>query len=217
MRSLGLVLVVVGAGLLWLSVGDRQSALALSVVELDGKLPVPLGSLIGAAGVLLVGKDLLGRILGGGKDEPLPARQQQLRDGLAGQRNTGGRGDATPLRIDPGEDWKAVLRARARQEVYEPGVRIELDPAAGVPFALVLDSPSPEQLRRNVDQFAAFLSTIPTPPRVMVRFATGTEPIAPRKHLVAGVFRRYFPAGAQVVPQQDRLAIMLPDPDPRWR
>ena len=55
MRILGVLLLILAGGLAWLTVADRMSPLALSVVEWESMIGVPISAIAGLAGLGLAG------------------------------------------------------------------------------------------------------------------------------------------------------------------
>jgi hypothetical protein len=60
--SLGVLLLLAAGGAAYLSLVDRQSAIALSLVEVDGMLPVPVYALLGVLGAILLAVALVKRL-----------------------------------------------------------------------------------------------------------------------------------------------------------
>ena len=208
MRALGLGLLLAALGLGWLSFGDRSSALALNIVEWDGKLGFPVAFLVGGLGLLLA-------LLGGGsrsRSAPAPAPSRAVT--ITG-RGTRPGGVAPPLSE---EGWLAALQGRAGELKLEAGTALMIDPSRTPPVQLLLERVTPERARRTVEVFADFLSTIPTPPRASMEFRMCPVVGPPRPAMVNAALKRYFSAEAVVVTQhEDTVELVFREADPRWR
>ena len=193
MRGLGILLLLAGMALAYLSYIDRMSPLAISVVEQDQRFGLPLAS-VGGIGILL----LVGSFL---RQGPAPLSRPHPRSRLA----------PTPL----GNDWKAEVHARAAALKLEPGAHIAHD-STGVVLSLVLSRMPPERVRRAIDSFCAFLAGIPAPPRVRIRFIDCPDAGIPRQHLVSGIARPHLAESFSVLAHEDSVDIRFLQPDPRW-
>ncbi|MCB9762367.1 MAG: hypothetical protein H6739_21400 [Alphaproteobacteria bacterium] len=204
MRLVGIGLMLLAAGLAWLSVGDRVSALALSVVEWEGRLGVPLWAPLGALGLAML-------LFAPKRDKVLPADAPR-------------RWRPPPPEPAAGDDWRDAVFEQAAALDFGPGVDLQVEPrgeggygAAAVPFTLELDRRTPEQARRAVTTFAGFLAAVPLPPRVRIRFRDCPPPEQPRAKQVTGCLRAHFPAMRfRVVGSGDRVDVMFEDADGRW-
>lgn len=207
MRALGLGLLVAAAGLGWLSFGDRSSALALNIVEWDGKLGFPVAALAAVLGVILVA-------LGGGRRRAPAPPAATSGVTVLGRGNRPG--PPAPALSDEG--WLAALQGRAGQLDLEAGARLLIDPSRTPPVQLLLERVTPERSRRTVEVYAEFLSTIPTPARASIEFRGVPVVGPPRATLVSAALRRYFPGEAFVATQhEDTVEIVFSAPDGRWR
>lgn len=197
MRVFGILLLVCAAWLGWLSYGDRRSALALTVVEWDGRLGLPVAALVGALGLVLVS---------------IPRRR-------AVASRPAPRAEPTP-RAEPAappEGWLAALEGQARRLPLEAGARVVLDPARMPPVQLQLERLTPERARRSVELFAELLAAMPLPPRALIRFEGCMVAGPPRHHQVVAALRRYFAADAfSAVQHEDTVEIVFRSPDARW-
>ena len=206
MRIVGVVLLLGAGGLAWLTMVDRMSPLALSVVEWESRIGFPLASIVAIAGVISL-------IVGMRKSTPLPPASPTSPP--PGSRK------AQPVieRLNPAAtvDWVTEAIAMARALPLEDGARIKFDEGSGIPFTLHLERLTPEVERRSLDAFSGFLSTVPTPQRVKVVFIGSNATGVPRQHAVKGSLRRVFHAAAlQVIPQQNWVDVLFFEPDPCW-
>ena len=201
MRSLGVLLIVAGGVLAYFMVVDRQSALALSVVE---ALPSGAWGMAIGLGILLVGIDI-GRGLmttaeTGRNLEAKARRRAPERLKMEGTERPASRG--------------AIL-AKARSFLGS-GCRLETD-VEGVPMQLTFEHASPAAVKRTVERLGALVLEIPRPPRVRLKFVQCPEPGAPRHHQVAGALathlsRSEFKASSHL----DQVEVMFFHPDPSW-
>jgi hypothetical protein len=202
---------LVAAGLYWLSEVDRMSPLALSVVELDGWLGLPLwlvaGTLAMSWGVRLLVKAVT-------PPPPAPPARPLTRDaGRVVPFPGGAPGAAAPA----GPDWFALLREQSRQISDDAMGRVRFDETPEVPFTLVLTGVTHEQARRRIAAFAAWLATIPTPPVARVRVVSSPDIEGPLHGLFKGELARNFPPDAvTVMSRADGTDARFARPDRRW-
>ena len=205
-RGLGLLLIVIGGGLGWLSYGDRRSPVALQVVEWDGLLGIPLASIALGLGLAFL---LVGILKSVGRRMPPapPPRAPPPRPRRIGAPA----GAAMP------DDWRGAAEAAANDLLLEDGARLEGGVSPGLPYVLVLQRMPRERARRAIEAYAGLLAGMPTPPRGRVTVAEVEGPGAPMHHLVAGLLSRHFGREAfSVVPTEGRVEIRFNQPDPRW-
>ena len=199
MRVLGAVFLLVAAILFGLTHLDRQSTVALDVVELEGRLGVPLYSVAGALGVLAIAFGGKGRLLGSSQD---------------GRR----RRSAPRPRPRAVEGWLATARDRAHNLPMGEGASITLDPRRVPPLLLVLERLTPERARRAVEVYCELLATLPLPPRAGIQYRDCMRDGTPRQHHVTAALRRAIGGeGVKVVAQEDTVDIVFAEPDPCWR
>ena len=204
MRIVGVLLLILAGGLAWLTFADRMSPLALTVVEWESMVGVPLSAIAAIAGVLCV------VLAGRARSEPTPIAS-------AAQRRPARRAGVEASITPANSDWVGDVIQRARALPLAEGVQIKLDEGSGIPFTLCLERVTPEVERRSLDAFSSFLSSIPTPQRAKVVFIGKNTTGVPRQHAVKGSLRRVFHATAyQVVPQQNWVDVLFFAPDPCW-
>jgi hypothetical protein len=167
MLGLGALLILAGAVLGWFTVLDRQSALALDIVEHTDAIPGLWAILVGL-GVLLVGAEVVKRL--SRRPEPEPPR----------------RGRSTPaVRTAPASPRRVDLE-------LPRGARLLLD-QGGVPMTLMLEHVPAERARRAIEQLGAALAEGPVPPRLRIRFFQCPDMGTPRQHLVSGALAQRLP------------------------
>lgn len=217
MRTAGALLLLIATALGWFSFGDRRTAAALTVVELDGRLGVPVAAPVAALGLLLV---LVPRRKK--KETPLTVNvtKRARSPSPAPPREAGGPREAAPTLDSPSlesEGWLAALRGQAGRLPLEAGASVQVDPGRTPPVQLILDRLTPERARRSVELFAELLATMPTPPRAAVRYEGCVTGATPRHVQVIAAMRRYFPAERFVATtHEDVVELVFRAPDTRW-
>lgn len=204
MRIVGVLLLVLAGGLTWLTVADRMSPLALTVVEWESVLGVPIAAITGLAAALC--------LVFSARTSSKPRQSASVE-----QRRPARRAGIEASIKTTNSDWVGDVIQRARALPLEDGVQLKLDEGSGIPFTLHLERVTPEVERRSLDAFSSFLSSIPTPQRAKVVFIGNNTTGVPRQHSVKGSLRRVFHATAyQVVPQQNWVDVLFFAPDPSW-
>lgn len=199
LRTLGLLLLVAGAGLAWLTLVDRASALALTVVEWEGRVGLPLWALALGTGVVAVLTSWRPR-----RSAPPPPPPP--------------RAEVRPAPEAGGGTWVEEVERRAAALTFEPGALLTLDLERPIAFELHLSGMPPERARRAMTTFADFLGMVPTPERARIHFKDCTPPPVPRAKQVMGALRRrYAPDDVNVVGTGDEVELIFARPDPRWR
>ena len=193
-RSTSVLLLLIAAFLAYLSYVDRMSTLAITVVEWDHKLGVPLNAIVGAIGTIgfaLSFRNLLRK--------PAVTRYSP--------RTAPPAASAT--------DWRRRVHENAAALPLEPGAHISHD-QAGVALTLTLSRVPQERARRAIDSFCTFVAGIPAPPRVRIRFIDCPDTGLPRHQLVNGIARRHLGEELHVTAVDDAVDIRFHHPDPRW-
>ena len=218
MRTLGSLLLLCAVALFYLSEIDRQSPLALSVVEVDSALRfVHAWSLAALLGLLLWAPSLLQRFLA--KAPPPTVRRAGHRPAQDRARQAAQGQDPGPARgPSMGGSWREAILGRVRGFDAGPGARILVDQAQGVPLTLSLEHLSPRHCEAAVTELAHLLQGLPLPPRLRVSFDQCPEGPAPRHHLVAKALGAVLDPGSfKATATADQVEVMFLSPDPRWR
>ncbi|MFT4979445.1 MAG: hypothetical protein ACI8S6_005356 [Myxococcota bacterium] len=201
MRALGVLLLLLAGALAWLSIGDRMSPVALTVVEWETRLGLGLPLYIPAT--------ILGTLtlLASFRRRPQAARRTSPTSAVV-----------APSLIDAdGEAWVPAVIRGAQALTWEPGASLLLDAAEGVPLALRLEGMPPAAEKRSLIALARFLAAIPTPPRARVIFVGSTALAASHHHRVRGALRQELGGeDLQVLRQGDEIDIVFFSADPRW-
>lgn len=199
MRLLALPLFFAGGGLLALLHLDRQSALALTLVEKLGDMGNGLGG-----GLALVGFLLL--ILPGKAKAAPPPPAPTPKPPPA----------PVPTVLAP-DDWLGALRLAAQALPLDRGATVEIDPTRRVPISLQARRLTPEQLRRAIDTFCGFLVEGPVPERAAMFFIDCPPSISTRQSDVRAALRRKgYDTPVQVAEHGDTVELRFTAPDPRW-
>ncbi len=201
--SLGVLLLLAAGGAAYLSLVDRQSAIALSLVEVDGMLPVPVYALLGVLGAILLAVALVKRL-----GKPTAA--------VAGD---GPRRGPTMRAIDGGQgDFRQRVVSRAQGVALPEGCALLIDAQAGVPFTLLLDQVPPGRGKRALEQTGAFIASLPVPPRLVVEYRNCPPSTGPRHNEVRGALSARVPRGSfRVTSHVDKVDVVFLQPDPVWR
>lgn len=214
MRALGTLFLIVAAVLFYLVRFDRQSAVALSVVELQSSLgPVPLYSIVAILGVLLFLPGFVKRFVSD-RAPATPSQAGHRPHTRQAARPASAGASGAPLGAG---GFRGSVLARLR-EFQADGARIEPDPLAGVPFALVLEHLSPRSAERAVGELGLLLQSVPLPPRLRVVFHQCPEGPAPRHHLVGKALGGVLDPGAfKATTSADVVEVRFLSPDPRYQ
>lgn len=208
------VLLLLGAAALgWLSVFDRASTVAVSVVELESSVGFPLWIPFAVAGGGLLAYQLL-------KPKPkaaAPARPL-TRDAARTAPRPLGAPEPAPVEPPPvGGTWLDALRAGARAVSDDAMGRVRFD-EAGAAVTLVLTGVTREQARRRVASYASWLATIPTPPSARVRLVSSPDVEGPIVGVLRGEIAKHFgPDAVRVVSSHEGADAVFTRPDPRWK
>lgn len=197
-------LLLLAGGLYYLSQVDRKGALALTVVELEGQLGLPL-----FAPVLVLAL-LFGAIaVVGGKPQADSSASRVRSRPATGPARRG------PVKL--GKDWREVVEQQVAEAVFEDGAELLQTGKGQVPYVLRLTRLPPERARRAIGAYAQLIAGIPTPPRARVEFRDVSDEGAPRHHLIAGAFSGYFERrDFRCIRAGDDVDVLFSSPDKRW-
>jgi len=200
LRLIGTLLLVAAAGNYWLVTQHRHTPLGMQALELQGAIGIPISYIAFGAGIVLWA---------------LTVKRTRPHKHSAPQKH---KEQHTQIQNTKDLTWVSDVIDRARSLQWEQGARLQFDLGSGIPFGLQLTRTTPEVTRRSVEQFAAFLYTIPTPPRAKVRYIEAQTQNVPRHHTVRGALRRHFHQNDfHVVSQDAWVDILFHDSDPAWK
>ncbi|MFZ5476746.1 MAG: hypothetical protein ACOZNI_08225 [Myxococcota bacterium] len=193
-----LLLWLVAGALAWLSLGDRMSVPAMTVVEWETRLGVPLWVPVA--------------VLAGVATLPYLRRKRAVARPPVARDVERSREEAP---APAGADWLEDVFRRARALPVEPMGRMRC--ANGrVAFTLRLRAASPEQARRRLATLAGFLATVPTPRAARVELESCPD-LGEVHRWLAAELARHFPADAfHVTSLADGAEVAFRSPDPRW-
>ena len=204
MKALGILLLLLGAVVGYFTVIDRQTALALSMVEAVPH-PSTWAGLVGL-GLALIGVDVGRGLLA--KAEAPPRREPRKPPEKL----------PAPDAIRRPPPTRARILARAKDFSFGNKVRVELDASPGVPVTIVLQHMSPQSVKRTLEQVAAWVEGIPRPPRIRIEFVQCPEGPNPRNRQVTGAFATHLPRSAfKATSHLEYVEVLFFDPDPEWK
>lgn len=200
---IGILLLLAAGAVGYLTVIDRQSSIALSVVEIDGMLPVPIYALLGLAGAVLIGVDVVKRL---SRPKAGPVTEARRRG-------------PTMRTIDGGQaGFRQRVTERAQGLALPEGCALLIDAQAGVPFTLLLDQVPPGRGKRAIEQTGSFIASLPVPPRLVVEYKSCPPSTGPRHNEVRGALSARVPRGSfRVTSHVDRVDVVFLQPDPVWK
>lgn len=206
-RALGILSILCGIGSAWLVMGDRRSPLALTAVEWEHRLGVPLYLLFAVLGIVLI---LIGM------RSPRPSTRALIAPPFEPRPPTQIRRTALPMQ-EGLEDWLEERTRSAKDLRFEGQVQLLIESGRPAPVVLNLCQLTPEQVRRSVQTFGLWLSTGPLPPRAQVIFDDCQKAPGARHHQVAGALSAALPrASFRVVSQHLAVDILFNQPDHCW-
>ncbi len=205
------LLLALSGGLFYLSQLDRSSATALTVVELEGQLGLPL-----FAPVLLLAL-VFGVMALWSRRAPKQAVRIPSSRGSSGQAASSVRPRSMRGPVAPGSGWRELADRTAADAVFEDGVELIFSERVQVPYVLRLSRIPPERVRRAVGDYARVISGMPTPPRARIEFRGISDEGAPRHHLIAGAFGRFFErTDFRCIRAGEDVDVIFSQPDKRW-
>jgi hypothetical protein len=206
LRTIGIV-AGFGAGLAaWLTLGDRRSVAALTVVEWESTLGFPVH-------YLLVGVALLFLFIAPRKVRSDRGHQVRTQRAQQGPRT---RVPGTRPTVSDGH-WLSEVRSAAAGIQFEAGASLTIDLNRVFPVVLELRRMPVEKTRRSIAHLSEWLSVVPHPPRVKLVFIDCAEASVPRHHQVAGVIAgRVERNSFHVVSQEESVEIIFHNPGEVW-
>lgn len=183
---------------------DRMSALALTMVEIESWLGLPLPASLGGLAIVI-------RLLSRPKRNPPPPSQV-----VQGPQPTETSVPAQET-FNPELDWIDQVKESAKQLELPPGARMTFHLGRPCPIVLSLDQAPSERCRRAIGILGAWLATIPSPPRVRIAFDHCPEGGSPRHHQVAGALSLHLNrSDFKTMRDIDAVDVMFHHADPRW-
>lgn len=197
---LAVLLGLAGAVLAWFSVWDRATVAAMYVVEWETRLGLPLYIPVLAAAALLA----------------LLSRPKTSPD----THNTSNASATRSVRVateDSEGQWARNVCQQALRIGWEIGATLDVGKESATPFVLHLSQMPPASERRSLEQLATFLASIPTPPRVDIRFDGSQTPEGTHHHRVRAAFRTQFePQHIHIIHQGPQVTVAFRHPNACW-
>jgi hypothetical protein len=114
-------------------------------------------------------------------------------------------------------DWENQLQSEANAIHLPPGAAIIHQPFHNVQIGLTLTRTTPQNSRFAMVLFSEYLSKIPTPPRVRIKFVDILATGVPLKNIAQGAFNQYFGKRDYIISEQiDGLDIRFNQPNDCW-
>ena len=204
MRLLFVIFFIASAASYYLSVHNRQSPLSLELIELESQLPAPIWqlSLLGTIilGLLSFRKSTVPPPTVKRAPSPKPQKVKKMQQ---------------PVETELSENWRTEIVQRAQSYSFPRGGKIILDTQKDIPFTLKLGRLSPLAQKDSIDHFARFVSSIPTPKRVSIRFEEKcTKDI---QNIIRASFRKHHGSINIVVRTEEyRSEVQFGQPDQKW-
>ena len=201
---------------------DRQTPVALNVVELQSMVPIPVPGLLATLGALLM-------FLSFTSQPPAETSSSRRRDvpkrthpkafpqnDVSGRHSISSPGSESKQQTE--ETWWRELRISCNGITLPAGARITLEPTRPCPIILHLEMAPPERCKRAIRIVAAWFSSFSTPPRFRIAFDHCPEGPSPRHHMVNGAIANEMDRGAfKVISDRDSVEVLFHHPDPRWK
>jgi hypothetical protein len=208
---------------------DRQTPVALDLVELQSQTGIPIPAVFGLLGISLVLWSIFGA----------RSTSKYARDDLRTPRTKTQRAPtrSPPLApftrtpptsrlpvppsmkgpASPDGDWWAHVRSASSTITLPEGARVTFDPDRPSPVILHLELAPPERCKRAIREVASWFSQFSIPPRLRIEFDHCPEGASPRHHMVNGALAMHLERGDfKVMTDRDAVDVMFHHPDPRW-
>jgi hypothetical protein len=196
-------------GIWYLESVDRKLPVSVQLVEWEGRLGIPIYVVPALIALVTLGNVLwrMNRSAGdGGTARDL--RQAPTRSLSRAQ---------DPLSAAAAGSWHDEAVRNAKALTLEPQGQIRLGEAMGLPFTLMLRNATVEQARRRIDQYVAFLASIPTPPKGRMYLDSSPDVQVAPQHLLGAAMKKYFQEDQfYLMVQGGSVDIVFSRPDPRW-
>ncbi|MAY81473.1 MAG: hypothetical protein CL930_11900 [Deltaproteobacteria bacterium] len=189
---------------------DRVSPIALHLVELEQRIGIPLPGLL-----FLVGLTWFGLAW---RKAPKRRPQQTTIQRTSGKRTQRDGDTPAVITAEAGTpEWKLQIGASAKRIKLPAGARMEIDSDNKYPIILTIEQAPSERCKRAITMVASWIATIPTPPRLKIKFNQCPEGGVPRHHQVSGAFAQSHSRGHyKVIRHLDEVDVLFSHPDPQW-
>ena len=199
---------------------DRQTPVALDLVELQAQLGVPIPALFAGLGLFLVVWSLFMKAPQPKYSRPRPPitpRPPPSRPSSPTPTPQTRATVAPPTGDTPPADWWSTVRAASASMDLPEGARVTLEQDKRSPIILHLEMAPPERCKRAIREVASWFSQFSTPPRMRIEFDHCPEGASPRHHMVNGALSAHLDRGSfKVMTDRDAVDVIFHQPDPRW-
>ena len=225
LRFSGLGCLIGSSGLGYLLYVDRQTTVALHMVEVQSMFGVPIPALLAVLGAILMVWSIKVRHSDGGVSKRRATISASVRERPASsvapkltQRPHPVKTASVHDESDTQNTWWTQMRHSCNGITLPPGARIVLDPTRPCPIVLHLEMAPPERCKRAIRAVSAWFATFSIPPRFRVVFDHCPEGPSPRHHMVSGAIASEIDRGGfKVISDRDSVDVLFHHPDPHWK
>jgi len=191
MRLLFILFLLISGVTGYASTGTNFEEWAISIKEWDSQLPLPIWQLsLGIAIVILILSLRRSSTSITNTSQATSSRQPHSPRRTQTTRPPNPRQTPPVETTNDNEGWKQELVTRSEQVSFPRGGKIIIDGQKDIPFTLRIPHGTPQSSKDAVVRFADFISTIPLPKRIAIRFDEGCK--KNEQNMVRGIFRKHF-------------------------
>ena len=214
MRLLSVFFIIISIASYYFSVHARMEEYGLKLVELEGQLPAPLWQITLGLGVLFF-------ILSPKKTPPAPRTispttpKRPKRTVAPAPPKTVPTSPASSTE-EMDESWREELAEKATSYTFPRGGKIKLDTQKDVPFTLIIGRLTHQAKKDSIERFAVFISEIPTPKRIIIRFEEACDKGV--QNMIRAAFRKHNHISDIIVRSESyQTEIQFHHPDQKWQ
>ena len=204
---------------------DRQTTVAIHMVELQSTLPIPIPGLLALLSVLLTVWSINTTPVGTRSTQrkatapsAVQARQSSTPESTHPPPLVDANRPLTKSKTSPQDTWWAQMRRSCNAITLPAGARIVLEPTRPCPIVLHLANAPPERCKRAISAVSAWFASFSIPPRFRVVFDHCPEGASPRHHMVSGAIASEIDRGGfKVISDRDSVDVLFFHPSPRWK
>ena len=115
------------------------------------------------------------------------------------------------------QEFITMIEEKIKNIHFPSSAKVLIDAKKNIPFTLYCYRSTPQQLKRNIEEFALFIKEIPRPHRMYFQFEQVIESGIPLQNIVRGALQKHINISElQITSQENGIDIRFTEPQEPW-
>jgi hypothetical protein len=221
MKFLGTFFSILTILTLYISVFDQKSEIFVRFMLYQSKIPIPIWLVFGMGALiffLLVKRQPR-------PDQSKPEKKSVSEKSMENSANTSiaissskisEEFETKNISVDE-KEFIHMIEEKIQETHFPSSAKILIDAKKNIPFTLVSQRSTPQQVKRDIEEFASFLTQIPVPQRVFFQFEDLMKSGIPIHNIVRGGLQKHVNISeVKITSQQDGVDVRFLKPQEPW-